>query len=190
MSSAALDAGVLRELVCEAQVGSRKAADRLVRDHDHWVRSVIFGVTGRWDLVDDIAQQVWAQVWERLPSLKEPERLRSWLYAVARNAAIDAGQSRKRRSAAGLDHVEDALGDGGESGPLNRALGREVRDMLLQAVEGLPAHYREPFVLRHLQDWSYAEIGDLLGLPVETVETRLVRARRLLREVLGGKLDS
>jgi RNA polymerase sigma-70 factor (ECF subfamily) len=184
-----LDISALRALVTEAQVGSRSAADRLVRDHEHWVRSVVFGVTGRWDLVDDIAQQVWAQVWERLPSLKEPERLRSWLYAVARNAAIDAGQARKRRTTAGLDHVEESLGDAGQVGPVGTTLGAELREMLLKAVEALPVHYREPFVLRHLQDWSYAEIGDLLGLPVETVETRLVRARRLLREMLQGKLE-
>ncbi len=190
MSSATADTSVLRELVGEAQVGSRVAADRLVREHDHWVRSVIFGVTGRWDLVDDIAQQVWTQVWERLPSLKEPERLRSWLYAVARNAAIDANQSRRRRSAGSLEAVADSLGDDGRSGPVGSVVGREVRTMLLQAVEALPVHYREPFVLRHLQDWSYAEIGDLLGLPVETVETRLVRARRLLREMLQDKLDA
>ena len=55
--------------------------------------------------------------------------------------------------------------------------------------ELLPAIYREPFVLRHLEDWSYAEIGEVLGLSVDTVETRLVRARRLLREMLQGKVE-
>jgi RNA polymerase sigma-70 factor (ECF subfamily) len=56
-------------------------------------------------------------------------------------------------------------------------------------VQSLPALYREPFVLRHLQDWSYAEIGEVLGLTTETVETRLVRARRMLREMLQGKVE-
>src|SRR5262249_32214983 len=105
MTAVTADIPALRTLVSAAQAGSRTAADRLVREHDGWVRGVIYGVTGRPDLVEDIAQQVWAQVWERLPSLKEPERLRSWLYSVARNAAIDAGQSRKRRMAQGLDGV-------------------------------------------------------------------------------------
>jgi RNA polymerase sigma-70 factor (ECF subfamily) len=53
----------------------------------------------------------------------------------------------------------------------------------------LPAIYREPFALRHLEGWTYAEIGTVLDLPLETVETRLVRARRLLREMLSGKVD-
>jgi RNA polymerase sigma-70 factor (ECF subfamily) len=61
----------------------------------------------------------------------------------------------------------------------------ERQDRVLSAIQGLPAIYREPFVLRHLNDWSYQQIADLMGLPVDSVETRLVRARRLLREALA-----
>lgn len=191
MTTASVNLEALRELVTEAQRGSREAADRLVREHEGWVRSAIFGVTGRVDWAEDVAQQVWTQVWERLGSLKDPERLRPWLYRIARNAAIDAGQSRRRRSTAGIDQVgEQASGDEAQVGPVGSAVRDETRRALLQAVEALPAIYREPFVLRHLEDWSYSRIGDVLGLPVETVETRLVRARRLLREMLKGKMDA
>ena len=72
--------------------------------------------------------------------------------------------------------------------PLRAVEASETRETLLRAVQSLPALYREPFVLRHLENWSYAEIGELLGLPDETVETRLTRARRLLREMLHGKV--
>jgi RNA polymerase sigma-70 factor (ECF subfamily) len=190
MSEVALDVQALRELVNDAQRGNRPAADRLVREHEAWVRSAIFAVTGRWDRVDDIAQQVWTQVWERLSSLKEPERLRPWLYSVARNAALDASQSARRRQAASIEPMADRLDDFRTSEPTTGAIRDELRTTLLRAVEALPAIYREPFVLRHLEDWSYAEIGEMLGLPIETVETRLVRARRLLREMLHGKVDS
>ena len=129
------------------------------------------------------------EVWERLGSLKEPERIRPWLYSVARNAALDAAQAGKRRRAASLEPMADRLDDHRSGGPTSAALGDELRATLLRAVESLPAIYREPFVLRHLEDWSYAEIGEMLGLPIETVETRLVRARRLLREMLQGKVE-
>jgi RNA polymerase sigma-70 factor (ECF subfamily) len=49
----------------------------------------------------------------------------------------------------------------------------------------MPAIYREPFVLRHLEDWSYRQIAETLDLPVDTVGTRLVRARRMLQETLS-----
>ena len=190
MTDATVDPDIAQALVTEAQRGSRSAVDRLIREHEGWVRGVIYATTGRADLVDDVAQQVWTQVWQRLDSLNDPRRLRAWLYAVARNAAIDASQDRRRRGGLGLDYVADVVGDKPERGPVASAVGEELRDTLMRSVEALPALYREPFVLRHLEDWSYAEIGDLLGLSVETVETRLVRARRLLREMLKGKVES
>lgn len=190
MSSAALDIAPVHALVAQAQRGDRPAADRLVREHQGWVRSVIYGVTGRPDLVDDIAQQVWAQVWERLGTLQDPSRIRSWLYAVARNAAIDQCQAHKRRVGIELEKISDGLGDRPEANPARAAADQELKVAIAQAVQSLPVIYREPFVLRHLEDWSYAEIGELLGLPVETVETRLVRARRLLREMLKAKVES
>lgn len=189
MTDATVDAEMAHALIAQAQRGSRPAVDQIVRENEGWVRGVIYGTIGRADLVDDVAQQVWTQVWQRLGSLQDPRRLRAWLYAVARNAAIDASQDRRRRSTIGLDFVADGLGDNPGRGPVKSVVGDELRETLLRAVEALPALYREPFVLRHLEDWSYAEIGNLLGLSVETVETRLVRARRLLRETLQGKVE-
>lgn len=195
MIAVPLDASVLEpsaaaRLVMAAQKGDRRAADRLVRDHEGWVRSAIYSVTGRPDLVEDIAQQVWMQVWERIGSLKEPERLKPWLYSIARHAAIDAGMSAKRRKSrsGNLDESEDVPDVRNEAQPAHAAARGELRETLLQAVRGLPVLYREPFVLRHLEDWTYAQIGEVLDLPVETVETRLARARRMLREALHDKL--
>jgi RNA polymerase sigma factor (sigma-70 family) len=191
VSSASVDARALHELVADVQRGNRPAAERLVREHDSWLRSVIYGVVGRVELVDDIAQQVWMQVWERLDSLKDPSRLRPWLCSVARNAAIDASMAWKRRASrtATLENASVQAPDQRSPSPVHSAIGGELRATLLRAVESLPVIYREPFALRHLEGWSYAEIGDVLELPVETVETRLVRARRLLRELLSGKVD-
>jgi RNA polymerase sigma-70 factor (ECF subfamily) len=190
-TAATVDGEALQKLVAEVQRGNRPAADRLVREHDSWLRAVVYGITGRPDWVDDVVQQVWIQVWERLDSLKDPGRLRSWLYSVARHAAIDAGEARRRRDkrTGRLDSLAEGPSDPQCVTPLGAALQGELQNTLLRAVEGLPALYREPFVLRHLENWSYAEIGACLGLPVETVETRLVRARRLLREMLHGKVD-
>lgn len=190
MISIPLTDDALRQLVCDAQKGHRDAADRLIRAHEGWIRGVVFGITGKPQLVDDVVQQVWTQLWERIDSLQDPRCLKSWLYAVARNAAIDAGQARKRRDEVRMEAAAEARPFDAESNPALRVSADEVHSELLRAIGALPAIYREPFVLRHMEDWSYAEIGELLGLSVETVETRLVRARRLLREMLSGKADA
>lgn len=192
VSSATVDAEALHRLVTAVQRGEPVAADRFVREHDGWLRSVIYGVTGRPDLVDDVVQQVWMQVWARLDSLKDPRRVRPWLYSVARHAAIDAAVARRRGETrtGRLERLPEVAERNTARSPAQVLLGDELRNVLLRAVQSLPALYREPFVLRHLENWSYAEIGEVLGLPVETVETRLVRARRLLREMLNGVLTS
>ena len=188
--SITVDGEALHNLVAEAQRGNRPAADRLIREHDSWVRSVIYGTTGRVDLVDDIAQQVWIQAWQRLDSLNDPSRLRPWLYRIARHAAIDAGKARRRLSTrtGSLGPATEIKDERRSLSPLRTLIGGELQVTLAQAVESLPAIYREPFVLRHLEDWTYARIGETLDMPVETVETRLVRARRLLREMLKDKV--
>lgn len=188
-----LDSHALAQLVHSAQRGDRRAADRLVREHDRWLRSVIYAVSGRPDLVDDVAQQVWAQVFERLDSLRDARALRPWLYNIARHAAIDAGMARSRQSRfrASLDAlaVEPEAARRDES-PSQAVIEDETRCEVLSAIQSLPTIYREPFVLRHLEDWTYAQIGEVLGLSLETVETRLVRARRMLRDALKGKVSS
>lgn len=163
------------------------SAEVVMRQHERWLRGVIYAVTGRLDLVDDVLQEVWIRVCQQIGSVREPQRLRGWLYRVARNAAIDARRGARRREAVPLEAVEGLVVLPSAGAPPARVMRSELRENLLRAVEALPALYREPFVLRHLEGWSYARIGEVLGLSVETVETRLVRARRLLREMLDGK---
>jgi RNA polymerase sigma-70 factor (ECF subfamily) len=189
MTSMSIDGESLRQLVAEARQGDRAAADRLVREHASWVRSAIYAVTGRADLVEDVAQQVWTRAWEQLGTLEDPRRLRAWLYTIARNTAIDASIARRRQRELAATLDGQAVCDRRGRGPFGAAAGDELHETLLRAVQALPAIYREPFVLRHLEGWNYAEIGETLGLPVESVETRLVRARRLLREMLQGKVE-
>jgi len=167
--------------------GESQALDELVRRHERWVRGVIFGLTGRPDLVDDVLQQVWTTVWQQIGTLRDPAVWRSWLYQIARRATIDAGR-RWRRS-----RREEVLVEGevisrlpSSERPDHQIMAGEQHRQVMQAIKSLPAIYREPFVLKHLEGWSYAEIGKVLNLPVDTVETRLVRARRMLRETLQG----
>lgn len=170
-------------VIAAARGGDRYAFTELMRRHNGWVRGVIYGVLGDRDAVDDVAQQAWMTVWLRIGELRDAERWRSWMYRLVRNAAVDAGRESTRRRARMYPGPTDAAADRG-SAPDRNMSGWEKREAILEAIRGLPALYREPFVLRHLNGWSYAKIADLMDMPVDSVETRLVRARRLLRESL------
>ncbi len=173
------------------QAGDRYAFAELVQRHGAWVRSIVYGVLGRGELVDDVVQQVWACVWQRINELREPARWRPWLYRITRNTALDAGReiTRRRRLQAGAtDHLIARHSD--RERPGNDADIQERHEAVLAAINGLPALYREPFVLRHMNGWGYQQIAEVMDVPVDTVETRLVRARRLLRDALKDELGN
>lgn len=171
------------------QRGDPHALAELIDRQGRWVRGVIFGATGRLDEVDDVAQSVWIRVWREAGQLQDPARWRPWLYRIARNAATDALRGRRRRRRLLGGWLERARLRGPHEDPPDRGVvGDERHQVMLAAIASLPVLYREPFVLKHLEDWSYRKIGEALGLPTNTVETRLVRARRLLRQRLAGKV--
>lgn len=182
-----------RPVIEAIQAGDAHAMAELIRTQGRWVRAVVFGVLGRAEDVDDVCQKVWILVWRESRKLDDPARWRSWLYRIARNAATDAWRAgKRRRQLHGLPGVAQVVLDSAPAPewmePERQALLSERHQAMLDAVAELPELYREPFVLRHVENWSYAEIGEVLGLPTDTVETRLVRARRLLRERLSAGL--
>jgi RNA polymerase sigma-70 factor, ECF subfamily len=172
------------ELIAAAQRGERAALDQFVRRHEGWVRHVVYATLGNARALDDVVQHVWTNVWHQIGTLVDPQRWRGWLYTMARNAAIDAGQraARDRRRYVRSDDPDLAVAP--EADPAKLLIGEEEHRRILDAIQNLPPIYREPFVLRHVEDWSYAQIGEVMNLPIDTVETRLVRARRLLRTAL------
>jgi RNA polymerase sigma-70 factor (ECF subfamily) len=173
------------DLVVAAQQGSRSAVDTLVRRHDRWVRHVVYAAVGNAFAVDDIVQQVWTTIWQQIGTLMDPARWRSWVYRTAKNAAIDAGMKNSRERKKRKEFEGREWTDAAET-PVLRLARCEEHQRMLDAIKGLPEIYREPFMMRHLEDWSYVQISEALSLPIDTVETRLVRARRLLRSALQG----
>ncbi|MEE9296742.1 MAG: RNA polymerase sigma factor [Phycisphaerae bacterium] len=168
--------------------GDRYAFDELCRRHSDWVRAVIFGVLCDRERIDDVAQQVWTTFWEQIGRLRNPSRWRPWLYRLARNAAVDAGRQGQRRKRAAERVGAASPAETVCPSPGDAAVRAEQHQAVADAVQALPALYREPFVLRHVQGWSYRQISEVMGLRTDTVETRLVRARRRLREALRDKV--
>lgn len=168
--------------------GDRYAFEEFLRRQEGWVKSLIYGVLGDRHTIEDVAQQVWAAVWQRAAELREPRAWRSWLYRLTRNAALDGGREASRRRKRGQSDAGLAAVPAPSEAPGGNLVNDERHKAVLAAIEGLPALYREPFVLRHVNGWSYKEIAEVMAMPVDSIETRLVRARRLLREALRDQL--
>lgn len=188
-NDAGLEPDLDQELFEALRAGDEHSLAEFVHRNEPWVRGVVFSALSDTDALDDVMQKVWLTVWQRCDQLEDTRRWRHWLYRMARNAAIDYGRKKQRRRNLWQRLTHEMLGRGGEAfepDPMHAASVKERHATVLKAVKALPAMYREPFVLRHLENWTYKQIAEALDLPVDTVGTRLVRARRMLQETLGS----
>jgi len=111
---------------------------------------------------------------------------RAWLLAIVRNCCLTRHR-KAQTERANIVFVEDVdvVHDGAGRATDARAVEQSERAALQRALDGLPAEFREVIVLREVQELSYREISDVVGVPIGTVMSRLARARRRLASVLG-----
>ncbi len=135
---------------------------------------------------EDIAQEAFLRVHRGLEGFKGDARFSTWLYRITWNLCTDWVRRHRKpgRVSAGLDEtadIEDSR-EGIEEGLLDEEERRGVR----KALTGLDEKYRVVVTLLYYQKLSYEQIAEVLGVPLKTVETRLYRARKLLRASLEG----
>jgi len=135
--------------------------------------------------LEDLLQLVAMQICRRISTLSEPRAFRSWLRTIAVNTAREEGRrhTRRRRSMLRLVGMERSR-VGGDAGTDDPAGEHEESRRIYRAACSLPPGYREPVLLRCLRSMSYEQIGQAMDLPVTTIETRIARGRRMLREIL------
>jgi RNA polymerase sigma-70 factor (ECF subfamily) len=178
------DVALATSIVEMAAAGDTVAFARIVAAHHADMVRVAYVVSGGdQDLADDAVQAAWAVAWRKLGSLRDPDRLRSWLVAVAANEARQACRRQRTRSVVHLDLDMTDLGieDPGEPDPADRA---GVLD-LDEALRRLAPHERALLALRYEAGLDSTEIGSLLGRPSATIRWRLSRLVAKLRKELA-----
>jgi RNA polymerase sigma-70 factor (ECF subfamily) len=158
-------------------------ADMWVR-HRRWVAAVCLANLPPGADLDDVVQEVALTFVKKAGSIQDPAAIPAWLRAVAINVArMSARNGGRRRQIEGpWDEKGAAKSVSAGTEPARRV---EDQDALAQAarlLSGLPAELREVLLLRCVDGLTQKEIADLVGVPETTVETRLARARRFLRE--------
>lgn len=144
---------------------------------------------------EDLVAESVAKAWEALPSLADRDSFRAWLFKILNNGFV----SSCRKARAKVEH--ESLDETGEDfslferlhqpvllwwggDPEREFLNRLLREDLARAIDGLPDPYREVVVLVDVHGLAYAEVGELLEIPVGTVRSRLARGRSRLQEAL------
>jgi len=152
-----------------AQLRARVEAQRepLYRLAHSWCRDA--------GLADDLVQEALLRALDRAAQLDDPQRLKSWLCAILANCLKD--HFRRVRPLEPLDEDMPAQGETPEAASASSQLAARVR----AEVERLPLGQRQVVALVDLEGFSYAEVGQILEVPIGTVMSRLCRAREALR---------
>ena len=126
---------------------------------------------------EDIVHDVLVKAYERRETLKEPGKLRPWLFQITRNAMIDYFRGQKPAAALPEDWIDVEIEDDGRSG-------RELARCLLPLLDGLPEPYRDALRLAEVEGSTQREVASRLGLSLSGAKSRVQRGRRMLRSAL------
>lgn len=143
---------------------------------------------------EDVTQDVFVQVLRKLPTFRGEAAFPTWLYRVTVNAALAFRRKRTVRKTQPLpDPLRDFHYDGGHSRPVHRwttepekrAIDHETHALIEDAIARLLETYRDVYVLADVEGLPNAEIGEILGISLGTVKSRLHRARLQMRSMLA-----
>ena len=178
-------------LVARFRAGDDRAFEALVRRYEAPLRKLAFGYLRDRMLAEDVAQESLLLAYQRIGSLGHAEAFRSWLYRIAINRAHDFLRRVARKAEIGGAEGEERIGQLEAPGDaVARLVARDLARRLAGAVAELPEKYRRPLLLKEIEGMTYAEIAELLGWPMGTVQIRIHRARLRLRERAGDLLGT
>ncbi len=130
---------------------------------------------------EDLLQEAWAAAYATRGQGRDPANPRAWLARILRSRVFNRARDRSRREARERSAARDEAGEGVREG-------LDVQEKVLAAVSELREPYRTAIYLRYYEDLQPSVIAERLGVPVATVDTRLLRARAQLRERLNHRL--
>lgn len=176
------------ELVAGARAGDAAAFGTLVRRYQSAVYRLAYGMVGDWATAQDLTQDAFIRAYQKLDTIEDPARFGGWLRRIAFRLGL-SHLAAARRDLRDLQDVEDLPELLAEPDAVEALEAREVGTALLEAIRELPARYRVPLALQHVEGLSQERIAGFLGVPIGTIKSLVSRARRLLRVELEPLIE-
>jgi RNA polymerase sigma factor (sigma-70 family) len=172
------------DLLAKVRAGDREAFEQLYRLYHPRLNRFLWTLIRRPTLVEEVLDDTMMVIWTRPDSFHGASKLSTWLFAIA-----------YRKAMRGLRKQDEAVEDkdaerrvSGEAGPYDTSSRARVRQLLSDAIAELTPAHRAVVDLTYFHELGYREIAIILEGPVDTVNTRMLHARRHLRKKLGGEL--
>jgi len=178
-------------LIEQCLSGDQAAWETIVRQNWRKVFNVAYKFVGKHDEAEDLTQDIFLKIFKALNTFDRRANFQTWIISISRNLCIDHYRSvrKERQTIAREVDTTDLQPASRERTPYALAEHQDLPAQLKQALETLPNTLRTAVVLRDLQELSYQEIADHLGLPEGTVKSRINRGRLELARQLKRLQD-
>ena len=183
------------ELVTELQAGSDTAFDWLVTHYHTGVYNLVYGILSDPADAADVTQEVFLRAFRGIRGFRRSSSLKTWLYRISVRQALNHRRWcwRHHRQQVSIDATSQGknptldLQDAAAT-PFEQFEAQETQSAVRRALAQVPAVFRTAVILRDLEGMSYEEVAEVLDVSAGTVKSRILRGRRLLKEILDPML--
>ena len=177
--------------------GEQRAFDELVNRYQNRLLNFVYRTTGDRERAEDLVQEVFVRVYRHIHRFDRSRKFSTWIYTIASNLAKNELRNRSRNPLVLFQTIRRNWEDDDRplqfedpgSRPDDLYRKRHLRQVVEDAVEKLPPHHRNVFVLRELEGKSYEEIAEITSCNLGTVKSRLNRARNAFASLVAPSLD-
>jgi RNA polymerase sigma-70 factor, ECF subfamily len=180
-----------RSVLEAVKAGQTHRFEELVAAYQNRLFGAMFVMLGDRQDAEDITQEAFTRAFLKLEAFQAKSSFFTWLHRIAFNLAIDMRRREKRARNIGKVSMEVASEslESSEASPSEESERSEAQQKIYDALAKIDPERRAVIALRDLQGMDYAEIADVLAIPIGTVRSRLHRARIELKEILAGYVN-
>ena len=176
------------QLIARFQSGDERAYIELVNRYRDRLINFVYPFLGDFEQAEDVVQETMLKLYEKKHYYREIAKFSTWIYTIARNLANTELRKKKRRK---TTYISRMTKDNRQydipavQADLNQNLQNEfIRDRIYAAIKELPEHFKTVIILRDIQELSYDDISNIVGVPLGTIKSRINRARLQLQAEL------
>ena len=177
-----------REIIKKCQSGDAHAFEQLFYRYQEKVYNVAYRMMGNQQDAEDMTQEVFFRVYQKLSSFKFSSAFSTWLYRITANLCLDEINRRKKQPAEESFSQDDLDSFCSDLNPEDKVIANEEQALLWEAINSLKPEYRIIIILRDLEGLSYKELKQALKCSMGRVKSRLHDARRKLKSILKDKM--
>ena len=176
------------QLIARFQSGDERAYIELVNRFRDRLINFVYPFLGNLEQAEDVVQDTMLKLYEKKHYYREIAKFSTWIYTIARNLANTELRKRKRRKTTYISRMtreERQYEIPAVQPDLNQNIQNEfIRERINEAIKELPEHFKTVIILRDIQELSYDDISNIVGVPLGTVKSRINRARLQLQAEL------